>query len=391
MDLDEEGALFDSCDFAKPVAPTLPSKVPPPAATNQEDDVDQQDVAMTLLNPSQPVTPLGPRHLVPPITTLTVTVSTTHRRPSPTASPPLSPVGSPARSPVLSCVDSPHPSSASPVTARRLRRLSSSRRLPSSRLSSASPAPTRRLRRKSSSPGLSPTPTVSRPRNSRAEPSPAPSHDSSSTSVRKTRKRVNAGPPAEEPKSKKSRGSQSSRSHASATPAVTATASTSGSRPSSPPAWFSKALQMLKFPGVTFGEKWIDLVQVWSEFERKENFEHKENLGAKNRPDCVGQWKKRARSSTWRPDISSVSDLDREFRVWWVSLQPKWRVLDGAIVSEDVDGDWDDLRLPGPNGIVCVLVGLLYWGRIAQKNDKDRKEWEEQVEDALFALRQLVG
>ena len=143
---------------------------------------------------------------------------------------------------------------------------------------------------------------------------------------------------------------------------------------------------------IPLGEGWAELVRLWAAFEEKEEFKERRKLSAKDRPECIADWVQRARSPTWRPVIANVAAFGKVFHAWWVSLQPKWRVSGkGAILTEDVEGDWEELRRPGLNGLLSALAGLFYWGRIAQRNAKQRKAWAVDVEDFTLVLRHLLG
>jgi len=105
------------------------------------------------------------------------------------------------------------------------------------------------------------------------------------------------------------------------------------------PAWFSDSLAMLQSSEIPLGEGWAELVQLWVAFEEKEGFKERRKLLAKDRPECITDWVRRARSPTWRPVITNVGAFRKVFHAWWVSLQPKWRVSGkGAILTEDVEG-----------------------------------------------------
>jgi len=58
---------------------------------------------------------------------------------------------------------------------------------------------------------------------------------------------------------------------------------------------------------------------------------------------------------------------------------------------EDVEGEWEKLRKPGLNGLLSALAGLFYWGRIVQRNAKQRKAWAVDVEDCTLVLHHLLG
>ncbi|KAF8966263.1 hypothetical protein BDZ97DRAFT_1658026 [Flammula alnicola] len=90
-----------------------------------------------------------------------------------------------------------------------------------------------------------------------------------------------------------------------------------------------------------------------------------------------------ARSTTWRPEIDNVAEY--EFRAWWTSIQPGWRDS-----SRAVDGDCEDLRRPGLNGLVSVMAALFYWGSSLGKKAKDRGNRTIVLEDCITAVTQLI-
>ncbi|KAF8905829.1 hypothetical protein CPB84DRAFT_568052 [Gymnopilus junonius] len=112
---------------------------------------------------------------------------------------------------------------------------------------------------------------------------------------------------------------------------------------------------------------------------------------------------KRGRPSAGASVTPAAPDVNMsipEFRQWWVSLQPEWRVLNAdksELVKEmnekDDSGSFDELRLPGKNGVVSVLAALYYWGlAVKGKNPKSkaRQKWLEAVEDCHWIFEQLV-
>ena len=149
---------------------------------------------------------------------------------------------------------------------------------------------------------------------------------------------------------------------------------------------------MLQSLEVSSGGGWAELVRLWAAFEEKEGFKERGKLSPKGRPACIFEWIQRGRSPTWRPVIANIAAFEKAFHAWWVSLQPKWRVSGKAtILTEDVEGDWEILSKPGMNGLLSVLAGLFYWGRIVQSNAKQRKAWAADVEDCTLVLRHLLG
>ena len=148
---------------------------------------------------------------------------------------------------------------------------------------------------------------------------------------------------------------------------------------------------MLQVNEPPLGDRWAELVRLWTAFEEEEGFKEHGKLSAKFRPLCVSEWIGRARPPTWRPTIASISSLEKSFQAWWCDLQPSWRISgDGSIALDRVDGDWEPLRKPGLNGIHSVMTGLFYWGCKVQRNAKNRARWASAVDDCILVLEQLI-
>lgn len=154
------------------------------------------------------------------------------------------------------------------------------------------------------------------------------------------------------------------------------------------PAWFTNVVRM--FEGSNLDACWIELVKQWSSFEQRESYSEVRKLSPKNRPAVVGQWIARARSAAWRPNISDLPGFEREFQQWWLTIQPPWRVSNGKLLKDAVDGDWDCLRRPGLNGIVSVLAALFYWGVVVKEKPARKKAWVAAVGDCQVALHHLL-
>ena len=339
-DLDAEGATFDSCGFAKPVAPAFSSVVP----TSVPQDI--MDVETSGSAPVQSRSSLAEsRPATPPL--------------SPAASPPRSRPATPPLSPAMS------PPRSRPTT-----------------------------------PLLSPTANPAQPRSTPSSPpTPAPLEKETDggdevSECRPKRSRAAAfgsanAPSVTRPSRKKGRlasGRSCAGGPASEEEAIDTLAGTGV------PAWFSTSLAMLQSSDNPLGERWTELVRLWVTFEQKEGFKQRGKLSPKKRPDVISEWIRRARSLTWQPVITNVSTFEKSFHMWWLSLQPKWRLSKkGEILTRKMDGDLDGLRKLGLNGLLSVLAALFFWGRIAQNNTKQRKGWIGHVEDCILVLRGLVG
>ncbi|PPQ81291.1 hypothetical protein CVT26_015193, partial [Gymnopilus dilepis] len=138
------------------------------------------------------------------------------------------------------------------------------------------------------------------------------------------------------------------------------------------PKWFKDIYSMLQSRGMAECPKWMDLVKTWTAFEHQEGYEESQRL-----------------SSLHRPEIP-ILQFSEAYTKWWTVLQPEWRILDGKVVAERIEGDWETLRRAGLNGLVSVVVALFYWGSAAREDDATDAEWDLAVNDCLSALTHLV-
>ena len=157
--------------------------------------------------------------------------------------------------------------------------------------------------------------------------------------------------------------------------------------PADCPAWFSKSMGL--FQSEALGKEWEDLLGHWAAFESHEHYEEKARISSKGRPDVVEMWISRGRSVTWRPSITNVKQLEKEFNAWWTSLQPTWRLSRGVLNMARVDGEWDSLCRPGLNGIQSVIVVLFYWGTHVKTKPTQHGHWLTAVQDCLLAISRL--
>jgi hypothetical protein len=363
MDLEAQGATFDSCALAKPTAPTFSSTVAPTV-----DDVEAL-IDETVPGPSRQVS-------APRSPAASPAASSVASPPSLRATPPLSNAGSPPQSRTGSPT-APHAASTPhtrPVGV-------SLPHLPSASRSLSPPSPSPRSR----SPRSLPAPPLQKRKRADEEPLAAQRKSKRSKAVASTAV-VPASSPAPPVQTRKRANNDSSVAQR------TSKRSKVASSAAVIPGWFSSVLEMLQSPETPLGEHWAILVELWVEFKKKEGFKEQGFLPAKGRPDCVSEWIQRSRPPAWMPAITP-SKMETAFHTWWVSLQPKGRVPGkGAIIATDLEsGDgWDHLRKPGLNGLVSALVGLFYWGRTLKRSVKQREAWAACVENWILVLRRLV-
>ena len=84
-----------------------------------------------------------------------------------------------------------------------------------------------------------------------------------------------------------------------------------------------------------------------------------------------------------------MKNFGQRFKVWWVNLQPKWRVTKEGIVG-GLDGDFSPLKKSGTNGFLMVLVGLFYW-HLNIELQEDEKELEEEEEEWVSIVEDCIA
>lgn len=141
-------------------------------------------------------------------------------------------------------------------------------------------------------------------------------------------------------------------------------------------------------PSAPLGEEWQSMVEEWSQFEAQAGYGAGGFLTSKHRPAAVGQWLKRARTADWWPQSLDSSRYALEFGHWWVAMQPAWRIKDGKVVDELVEGEWGDLRVSGINGVLSVVAGLFFWGLHAHHTPPHKQQWLAAVTSFHQVLRQ---
>ncbi|PPQ78995.1 hypothetical protein CVT26_003941 [Gymnopilus dilepis] len=136
---------------------------------------------------------------------------------------------------------------------------------------------------------------------------------------------------------------------------------------------------------------WQLMTAEWVRFEKLNNFEESsKKLKPTNRPAAVGDWIKRARSSTYRPNID-VNKFQSDFWAWYCNIQPKWRSISDGNTPMEVRGKWDEVDVPGVNGWPSVVAALFFWGVALGQARNQSDSWYSAVNDAYWVLNQLCG
>ncbi|KAK0475609.1 hypothetical protein EDD18DRAFT_1115981 [Armillaria luteobubalina] len=113
------------------------------------------------------------------------------------------------------------------------------------------------------------------------------------------------------------------------------------------------------------------------------------------RPSQVSLWIQNACSQ----DPTPLDDRDAFVAAWWLwwrDVQPKSRGLAGgegpvpASMRLD-DGDWEDMRWPGQNGLYSVVAALSWWGESIHQSPVAQKEWLLAVDDTCWAFGRVAA
>jgi len=123
----------------------------------------------------------------------------------------------------------------------------------------------------------------------------------------------------------------------------------------------------------------------------KEDYHEISKLDAKHRPTVITDWIQRGRNEKWVPPNFDGAKFDKQFKLWWLHLQPAWRrETDNEVAWGSVGGDLMPLRKPGTNGLLSVVAGLFFWGINAKKGTPGWDQFVVYVDDLQAVLSCLV-
>ncbi|TFK53213.1 hypothetical protein OE88DRAFT_1734151 [Heliocybe sulcata] len=102
-------------------------------------------------------------------------------------------------------------------------------------------------------------------------------------------------------------------------------------------------------------------------------------------------WKKYARSfsatnAIWRT-VPDVSEEVSRFKWWWGTMLHVVKETSPTI-------DWTVLAQVGKNGVVCVVISLIWWSCCIDKHELDREDWTRAVTEVtatFYLIRDLVA
>ncbi|KAJ7801520.1 hypothetical protein B0H14DRAFT_2156754, partial [Mycena olivaceomarginata] len=154
------------------------------------------------------------------------------------------------------------------------------------------------------------------------------------------------------------------------------------------PKWMRDGGALLEACPAGGTEDWATAVTTWALLEEAYGFQTSTAaLPSKPglRPIEVAQWIKYGRSTTRETQVESHEKLVEKWWEWWASLAPEWRKKDeeGRPAIGEETGDWGALAHPGGNGMLTVLLPLLWW-RQGETSEVASEDWATTVRDVAW-------
>ncbi|KAJ7040208.1 hypothetical protein C8F04DRAFT_1253967 [Mycena alexandri] len=149
------------------------------------------------------------------------------------------------------------------------------------------------------------------------------------------------------------------------------------------PKWAAHGWEVLAM-GMVKNKKWMEMLELWWKLEASTKYATSpKGFSTNGRPGEIHTWIKNARKVT--PKIEDVPAFIRNFKSWWLGLNPEWRVRDGVLVKEGV-GSWEEMRQPGANGFLGVLIALRWW----LEADGESEDWKAMLDDVTWVIGALI-
>ena len=90
------------------------------------------------------------------------------------------------------------------------------------------------------------------------------------------------------------------------------------------------------------------------------------------------------------PTIKDLSKYVQQFRTWYISLQPNGRGRAWPLARRSVDEQWEPMMRGGRNGILLVILALLWWSRTVS-TDEQQLEVEDALQDLVWSFEQMLN
>ncbi|KAI9063908.1 hypothetical protein FKP32DRAFT_1571013 [Trametes sanguinea] len=156
------------------------------------------------------------------------------------------------------------------------------------------------------------------------------------------------------------------------------------------PPWVREAFDYIE--SKSLGPIMLQALEWWTVLERCYGWESStKGLDTAYRPPQVAVWLRILRRNIKRsPDINDEQEYAKMWQQWWVALQPPWRELDeNGWPAQVGDGEWECLVSPGKNGLLIVLLSLVWWHEVA--TDQTLSLWTTAISDVAWVITTMAA
>lgn len=98
----------------------------------------------------------------------------------------------------------------------------------------------------------------------------------------------------------------------------------------------------------------------------------------------IFNWQKNARKG--RVIVLNKEVFSTSWVAWWKIINPSWREADGNQFKLTDNGQWSTLFVPGKNGFLNVIGGL-----VALQDCIAEAEWEKAVRDVRWTIERTLA
>ncbi|KAJ7096172.1 hypothetical protein C8R44DRAFT_749019 [Mycena epipterygia] len=154
--------------------------------------------------------------------------------------------------------------------------------------------------------------------------------------------------------------------------------------------------------GKEWGVEWGKCVTVFFNFEAAWGYTTPGSMMTTvGRSKQIQEWLGRGRKWQSKLEIGLVTAQPRPgsyvalWWAWWQSIQPDEREWTEGKLTNPTEADWSQIeKLHGNNGLMHVMVALLWWGDHIGELETDTEEhaaWLSAVDDVTWVLREILA
>ncbi|KAG9318793.1 hypothetical protein JVU11DRAFT_894 [Chiua virens] len=164
-----------------------------------------------------------------------------------------------------------------------------------------------------------------------------------------------------------------------------------------PTPWFSAVIRYVQRVPLIDGVQTV--VKRWVEIQEKLGFPDPDGraeeykLTLKYRPEYFSTWMRNHRPLSHKVlPIFDSAQFFREFRYWWSSIQPSWRVqIDSEPFTRHSPStaDWSRICRAGSNGMILIVVAIIWLSLYISPSHSKHARLMQYVEDVAWVFEQV--